>query len=225
MRRARCSRRPALQPPWAASRGDPARRGDPHQRDDEGRGRAAAGGRPVGQDAEGHLQPQLLLARHVRGARGRDRRCPLERPGRELAGRRRPPHARPGQPAARLGRDQGRQAGRERAARNPTADPAYGFDAVRTLIRYAEDPSPEGRSSPPAPGLRRGAPARRHPGRVDAQRQAGGKTQHPVALVAAAAAADAAGRTADKEKLLDAAAGLDRGNPTYYGAAWVALGG
>ena len=46
-----------------------------------------------------------------------------------------------------------------------------------------------------------------------------------MALVAAAAAADAAGRRARRrQRLLDAAEALDRGSPTYYGAAWVALG-
>ena len=64
--------------PELRERGDPAWRCDPGQRDDEGRGRAAAGRRPVGQDAEGHLQPELLLARHVRGAREGDRRCALD---------------------------------------------------------------------------------------------------------------------------------------------------
>ena len=43
-------------------------------------------------------------------------------------------------------------------------------------------------------------------------------------LVAAAGAAEAAGKEADKQKLLDAAEALDQRAPTYYGAAWVALG-
>jgi endoglucanase len=51
-----------------------------------------------------------------------------------------------------------------------------------------------------------------------------GVTTHPVVLVAAAAAAGAAGQTADRDRLLDAAEALDRQSPTYYGAAWVALG-
>jgi endoglucanase len=42
--------------------------------------------------------------------------------------------------------------------------------------------------------------------------------------VAAAGAADAAGHTAARDGLLDSAAALDRRFPTYYGAAWVALG-
>ena len=43
-------------------------------------------------------------------------------------------------------------------------------------------------------------------------------------LVAAAGAADAAGQPAARDGLLAAAEALDRRSPTYYGAAWVALG-
>jgi endo-1,4-beta-D-glucanase Y len=105
------------------------------------------------------------------------------------------------------------------------ADPAYGFDAVRTLVRYAEDPSPEGRrlAARAWPAFE-GRPPADIPVEWTTSGKPAGKTQHAAALVAAAAAAAAAGETAEKEKLLDAAAGLDRGNPTYYGAAWVALG-
>jgi endo-1,4-beta-D-glucanase Y len=108
---------------------------------------------------------------------------------------------------------------------DPTAAPAYGFDAVRTLVRYAEDPAPEGRriAARAWPAFE-GRPPADIPVEWTPSGKPDGKTQHPVALVAAAAAASAAGDTASKEKLLDAAAGLDRGNPTYYGAAWVALG-
>ena len=51
-----------------------------------------------------------------------------------------------------------------------------------------------------------------------------GDTLNPVVLVAAAGAADAAGHTAARDGLLDSAEALDRRFPTYYGAAWVALG-
>lgn len=108
---------------------------------------------------------------------------------------------------------------------DPTADPQYGFDAVRTLIRYAEDPSPEGRriAARAWPAFE-GRPPAQIPVEWTPSGKPDGKTQHPVALVAAAASAAAAGDTASKERLLDAAEGLDRGDPTYYGAAWVALG-
>jgi endoglucanase len=47
---------------------------------------------------------------------------------------------------------------------------------------------------------------------------------HPTALVAAAAAAAAAGRRRDRDRLLAEAEQLNTAHPTYYGAAWVALG-
>jgi hypothetical protein len=47
---------------------------------------------------------------------------------------------------------------------------------------------------------------------------------HPLALVAAAAVADAAGAPGAARRLLDRANELDRRDPTYYGAAWLAIG-
>jgi endoglucanase len=46
----------------------------------------------------------------------------------------------------------------------------------------------------------------------------------PLPLVAAAAAAGAAGDRAGRDRLLDRAQQLDSRYPTYYGSAWVALG-
>ncbi len=43
-------------------------------------------------------------------------------------------------------------------------------------------------------------------------------------FVAAAAAAKAAGDSQDAARLLGQAQAQDRAHPTYYGAAWVALG-
>jgi hypothetical protein len=48
--------------------------------------------------------------------------------------------------------------------------------------------------------------------------------QHPVALVAAAATERGAGNPDGAVERLDAAAQLEQRSPTYYGAAWVALG-
>ena len=45
-----------------------------------------------------------------------------------------------------------------------------------------------------------------------------------MVLVAAAGAADAAGQAGARDALLAAAEALDKRSPTYYGAAWVALG-
>jgi endo-1,4-beta-D-glucanase Y len=107
----------------------------------------------------------------------------------------------------------------------PNATPQYGFDAVRTLVRLAEDPDPAGReiAAKAWPAFEGRAPAD-IPVEHDLSGQPVGGEQHPVALVAAAAAADAAGDASAKAELLNAAEALDRETPTYYGAAWVALG-
>lgn len=103
--------------------------------------------------------------------------------------------------------------------------PSYGFDAVRTLVRMAEDPNPLGREI-----AARAWPVFEHqvPTQINVnytlQGQPIGNLVHPVGLVAAAGAADAAGQTAARDGLLDAAEALDGHAPTYYGAAWVALG-
>ena len=107
----------------------------------------------------------------------------------------------------------------------PEAPPRYGFDAPRTLVRLAEDPDPAGREI-----AARAWPAfeGRPPAEITVERdlsgQSTGGTQHPMALVAAAGAAAAAGDSAARRELLDAAEALDKRAPTYYGAAWVALG-
>jgi hypothetical protein len=54
--------------------------------------------------------------------------------------------------------------------------------------------------------------------------QVAGGTPTPLSLVASAAAAGAAGRPRVRDRLIDEAARLDAAHPTYYGAAWVALG-
>jgi hypothetical protein len=96
---------------------------------------------------------------------------------------------------------------------------------VRTLVRLAEDPDPAGREIAAAawPAFEGRAPAD-IPVEHDLSGQPVGGTRHPIALVAAAAAADAAGDASARTELLDAAEALDRQTPTYYGAAWVALG-
>jgi endo-1,4-beta-D-glucanase Y len=108
---------------------------------------------------------------------------------------------------------------------DPGSRPEFGFDAVRTLVRLAEDPDPAGRQI-----AARAWPvfAGQDPATLPVQHSLSGRPigdiLHPVVLVAAAAAAGAAGHTAAREGLLDEAEALDRRSPTYYGAAWVALG-
>lgn len=108
---------------------------------------------------------------------------------------------------------------------DPQSMPQFSFDAVRTLVRMAEDPNPAGREI-----AARAWPvfAGKDPNSLPVQHtlsgQPIGNILDPVVLVAAAGAADAAGQPAARNGLLDAAEALDRRSPTYYGAAWVALG-
>ena len=107
----------------------------------------------------------------------------------------------------------------------PEAPAGYGFDAVRTLMRLAEDPDPAGRRiAARAWPVFDGQKPADIPVEYDLSGRPTGDTLHPIALVAAAAAADAAGQARARSRLLDAAEALDRRSPTYYGAAWVALG-
>lgn len=86
--------------------------------------------------------------------------------------------------------------------------PSYGYDAARVPIRLAASCDPaDRRVAASFTGLRARAPS-----------------DHPVFVVARAAAAKARGDTADATALLDDAARRDAERPTYYGAAWVALG-
>jgi endoglucanase len=104
----------------------------------------------------------------------------------------------------------------------PDARPFHGLDAARVTIRVAASCEPRwqelaasaARIYPAPENLRTrlrldGRPANEH--------------RHPVMLVAAAAAAHAAGE-ASATRTLDAAERLERRHPSYYGAAWLALG-
>jgi endoglucanase len=107
----------------------------------------------------------------------------------------------------------------------PQSPPRFGFDAVRTLVRMAEDPNPAGRRiAARAWPVFEGQDPTKLPVEHDLSGRPTGDTLHPVVLVAAAGAADAAGQPAARDGLLDEAEALDRRSPTYYGAAWVALG-
>jgi endoglucanase len=107
----------------------------------------------------------------------------------------------------------------------PQLQPKFSFDAVRTLVRMAEDPDPAGHQI-----AARAWPvfAGQDPTKLVVEHTLSGRPigdiLHPVVLVAAAGAADAAGQPAARDGLLDDAEALDRRAPTYYGAAWVALG-
>lgn len=106
-------------------------------------------------------------------------------------------------------------------------DPRHGYDAARTAVRFAADCDPDGRAlaaamddeydgaviddgGPAAVLALDGTPRRDH--------------GHPVTTVAAAAASLASGDRDDAGRLLGLAGEQDTDHPTYYGAAWVALG-
>ncbi|HEY6760050.1 MAG TPA: glycosyl hydrolase family 8 [Baekduia sp.] len=86
--------------------------------------------------------------------------------------------------------------------------PAYGYDAARVAIRLAASCDPDDRRiAANLTSLKTAAPAR-----------------HPVFTVARAAVAHARRDGAHSADLLDQASAQDHAQPTYYGAAWVALG-
>ena len=99
----------------------------------------------------------------------------------------------------------------------------FGLDAARLPVRFAESCDQEDRAL--AGAMR---PVLTAPGEVPAVRNldgsAAGNWQHPVALVAAAATEQGAGNPDGAVERLDAAAQLEQRSPSYYGAAWVALG-
>jgi endoglucanase len=100
---------------------------------------------------------------------------------------------------------------------------AFGLDAARLPVRFAESCDREDRTLAGAmrPVLTSADPA-------SASRNLNGSNpsdlKHPVALVAAAATELGAGNPDGAVQRLDAAAQLEQRSPTYYGAAWVALG-
>ena len=102
------------------------------------------------------------------------------------------------------------------------APPASSFDALRVAVRYASSCVREDRELAASLWpLYRAAPGR------DAYSLAGtprANVTHAASFVAAAAAARAAGDRAAMNRMLNDAQTLNQAHPTYYGAAWLALG-
>jgi cellulose synthase (UDP-forming) len=100
--------------------------------------------------------------------------------------------------------------------------PSSGLDAVRVAVRSAESCVPADRRV----AARLWPLYRRHPGfaAYSLEGKPLGHEKHAAGYVAAAAAAKAAGEGESAELLLDKAQQADSATPTYYGAAWVALG-
>jgi endoglucanase len=107
----------------------------------------------------------------------------------------------------------------------PGAPVRYSLDAARIPVRLAAACDPRARRLAAAlwPVF-----DRQNRGAITMAYDLGGapvsEERHPLTLVGAAAAAHAAGFATDASRLLDAAESLHDNHPTYYGAAWVALG-
>jgi endoglucanase len=113
----------------------------------------------------------------------------------------------------------------------PTASPSprgesarFGYDAVRVVVQLAADCDKRSRELAAAswPFFADAAA-----GAVEAVHSLDGdplvSEEHPTSLLAAAAAAHAAGDLDAASRLLDRATALDDSRPSYYGAAWIAL--
>lgn len=104
------------------------------------------------------------------------------------------------------------------------AAPVYGFDALRAPIRMAQDPGAGfvGLAADMWPTLAMSGPAA-----LPAQQYLDGRPvsplRHASAMAGAAAAADAAGDTEGRDRMLVEAWRLDERSPTYYGAVISAL--
>jgi cellulose synthase (UDP-forming) len=103
-----------------------------------------------------------------------------------------------------------------------TASPVSSFDALRVAIRFATSCVPaDRRLAASLWPLYRKAPGRDSYALDGTPRTT---TTHAASFVAAAAAARAAGDRKAAAGLLDRAQAADAAHPSYYGAAWVALG-
>lgn len=116
------------------------------------------------------------------------------------------------------------QIGQATPTGSPSGGPViFGLDAARLPVRFAESCDPADRAVATALRSTLGAP-----GDVPGLRQLDGapaaEWQHPLSLVAAAATDLAAGETTSMNMRLDQATALLDKYPTYYGAAWTALG-
>ncbi|HEX6256506.1 MAG TPA: glycosyl hydrolase family 8 [Euzebyales bacterium] len=107
--------------------------------------------------------------------------------------------------------------------REPDATPYHGLDAARTTVRAAA--SCDARWRTLAASLVDVYPRRAELGdRLTLDGRSAAEGRNPVMLVAAAAAAHAAGHDGARAALLAEAERLERAHSTYYGAAWIALG-
>lgn len=114
-----------------------------------------------------------------------------------------------------------------RAEPAPSGSPGrvqYGLDAQRLVVWLAAGCTTAQRRQAAAWWPRLSSPAASGAIALSPQGQVLQGGPAPLPLVAAAAAAAAAGDHKDRDRLLGQAAAADAAHPTYYGAAWLALG-
>lgn len=104
------------------------------------------------------------------------------------------------------------------------AAPRFSFDAARVVLRTAESCDPTDRALAADTTAELVQPVDQIRGIYALDGAPTVDWQHPVMLAASAAAHAAVGDPAGAVAALDAAAALDDRAPSYYGAAWVALG-
>jgi endoglucanase len=118
-------------------------------------------------------------------------------------------------------------------ASTPTPTPApngqvprvqYGLDAQRLVVWLGAGCEPAGRRLTARWASMLSTRARSRALALSTRGSVISTATNALPLVAAAAAAQAAGDTARRDRLLAEAASTQAGHPTYYGAAWLALG-
>ena len=213
-----------LQPARQAPGGPGAGQGDPKQGDRRGRREAACSPPARGPTTSPRRSTPATSHRPPsrRWARPRATTA-LGQPLGQRADDHRPADDRLLAAAAGLGEARGRQAGADRHAGRPGGTPKFSFDAPRTLVRFAEDPDQAGRGSRPGHGR---CSRDQDPNQIVVERDLAGKptggTKHPIVLVAAAGAADAAGK--DERPRQAAERGLGAG-PGLVDVLRLGLGG
>ena len=117
-----------------------------------------------------------------------------------------------------------RTGGADPAPGPPGTSPRFGLDAARLPVRMAESCDPADRAVAAATHPHLDRPDAELVGALDLSGAPLVEWTNPTVLVAAAAAARAAGSDDAARSRLDAATDLDERTPTYFGSAWVALG-
>jgi endo-1,4-beta-D-glucanase Y len=113
------------------------------------------------------------------------------------------------------------------ATSSPNGDPPhiqYGPDAQRLVVWLAASCDPAARRLAAAFYPMLSSPDRSAALALSTEGPALNAEANPLSLVATAAAAGAAGHPDERDRLLAEAASLESERPSYYGAAWVALG-